>query len=121
MNVFARISWVTIAMLCSVLLAASQVSAPHKHISDGVLGQLLGTWTVTGSTLGRPTVTGAHVQEDFNGSFLEIHIEDPAKKDRYEARVFLGEKQNGDLVVHWLDGTGAEMSQTLGTVVLQMT
>lgn len=107
-----------LSVFCSLLYsvpAFSQAPAPLKHISDGVLGHFLGTWTVTGSILGKPTKTGAQVQEILNGSFLEVHLKDPANNDRYEANVFFGEKQDGGLVVHWLDETGAETSQTLGT------
>ena len=96
MHVLTRNSriWVPVfsLLLCSVP-ASSQ--APLKHITDGVLGHFIGTWSISGTTLGKPTTTGAQIQEDFNGSFLEVHIRDPAGKDWYEARVFFGEKQDG--------------------------
>ncbi len=117
MNGFLRKLPHRVPVLCLLLgsvSAPSQAPAPHKPIADGVLGHFLGTWTITGTTLGRPTITEAQVQELFSGSFLELHIKDPANKDRYEARVFFGQTQAGSLVVHWLDATGADTSQILG-------
>ena len=51
----------------------------------------------------------------FGGAFLEMHIKDPAGAAPYEARVYIGRTDKGGLVVHWLDATGGETSQTVGT------
>ncbi|WP_324750064.1 hypothetical protein SH591_00520 [Sphingomonas sp. LY54] len=99
--------------LC-VLLGVSQagVAAP---LSEGVLGRFVGTWAVTGTTRGETTVIGAEVRPQFGGAFLEMHIKDPAGKLPYEARVYLGQADDGSIVAHWLDGTGGESSRTLGS------
>jgi len=93
-------------------LSQAAVAAP---LADGVLGRFVGSWAVTGTTRGKPTVTGAEVSPQFGGAFLELHIKDPAGKLPYEARVFLGEAGDGTIVAHWLDATGGETSRTLGS------
>ena len=102
-------------LFAAVSTSAQTTPAREQHITQSVFGHLLGEWDISGSTLGKPTKTGAQVQPEFGGSFIELHIKDPATRDQYEARVFFGEKQDGSLVIHWLDRTGADTSQTLGT------
>jgi len=106
------------AALIAVLFAASMAAAQAASAASptlGVLGHLIGDWTITGVTRGRPTLTAAQVRDVFGGAFLEMHIKDPADRSPYEARVFFGEDAQGALVVHWLDATGGETSRTLGT------
>lgn len=83
-------------------------------LTEGVLGQFIGKWTITGKTRGRETTNGAQVQPQFNGAFVELHIKDPTGRSPYEARVFLGEGPDGSVIAHWLDGTGGTSSRTLG-------
>ena len=97
--------------------SASALAAPKP--TDGVLGHFVGTWSITGTTLGKPTVTSAEVQPEFDGSFLELHIKDPTAPIGYEARVFFGSDSSGRLVVHWIDGSGGETSRTLGRGQIQ--
>ena len=92
----------------------STASAAPKP-TDGVLNHLIGSWKIEGTTLGKPTITGAEVRAEFGGSFLELHVKDPANRDPYEAQVFFGTDNKGRLVIHWLDGTGGETSRTLGS------
>ncbi len=97
-----------------IVLAAAAPAVAAPGPIDGVLGQFVGEWSVTGTTLGKPTVTGADVRPAFGGGFLELHIKDPTARQPYEARVFFGMDAAGQLVVHWLDGSGGETSRTLG-------
>ena len=111
-----KLRYVILSACLFALPAFAQTAPTQKgNMSQGVFRHLLGNWNITGSTLGKPTITGAQVQAEFGDSFIEVHIKDPAQTDTYEARVFFGRKQDGDLVIHWLDRTGAETSQTLGT------
>jgi hypothetical protein len=96
-------------------LGCSASALANPKPTEGVLSHFVGAWNVTGTTLGKPTVTSAEVQTEFGGSFLELHIKDPAARNGYEARVFFGTDSAGHLVVHWLDGTGGESSRTLGS------
>lgn len=106
------------AALVGAALAAALWHSPGiaqtGPVTSGVLGQLIGDWTITGVTRGQMTQTGAQVRSEFGGAFLEMHIFDPDKRSQYEARVFIGEDARGALVAHWLDGTGGETSRTLG-------
>jgi len=103
-----------LALACGLVLGGpvSALAAP-KPI-DGVLAHFVGQWSITGTTLGKPAVTGAEVEPEFDGNFLELHIKDPSGRDSYEARVYFGTDASGQLVVHWLDATGGETSRTLG-------
>jgi hypothetical protein len=108
--------------LAGVLLAASIAAAQTASAASpslGVLGHLIGDWTITGVTRGRPTLSAAQVHDVFGGAFLEMHIKDPSDRSPYEARVFIGEDAQGALVVHWLDATGGETSRTLGTGMIE--
>ncbi len=102
--------------LAAVLIAASSEVCQAAPVGPGsVFDRLAGTWTVSGTTMGKPTRTSADARSEFNGTFTELHIKDPRGVDHYEARVFFGKAENGKLVVHWLDGTGGETSRTLGS------
>ena len=104
--------------LAGVLLAASMAAARTAFAASpslGVLGHLIGDWTITGVTRGRPILSAAQVRDAFGGAFMEMHIKDSSDRSPYEARVFIGEDAQGALVVHWLDATGGETSRTLGT------
>ena len=102
-------------LFAAVSMSAQTAPTQEQNITQGVFGHLLGEWDISGSTLGKPTRTGAQVQPNCGGTFFELHIKDPARRDQYQARVFLGQKQDGRLVIHWLDRTGADTSQSLGT------
>jgi hypothetical protein len=97
------------------LLVTLPLPASAAPLTEGVLGRFVGNWTVSGTTRGEPTTTGAQVRPQFGGAFLELHIKDPAGKVPYEARVFFAETKDGSIVAHWLDATGGETSRTLGT------
>jgi len=101
------------ALLAGLLIAAETASAESPSL--GVLGHLIGDWTITGVTRGRPTLTAAQVRDVFGGAFLEMDIKDPSGQSPYDAWVFIGEDAGGALVVHWLDATGGETSRTLGS------
>ena len=102
--------------LAAVLIAVAGDACQAAPVGPGsVFDRLVGTWTVDGTTRGRPTSTGAEARSELGGTFTELHIKDPRGVDRYEARVFFGKQENGELVVHWLDGTGGETSRTLGS------
>ena len=104
------------AVLATALIAAASGACRAAPVGPGgVFDRLAGTWSVSGTTRGKPTSTGAEARSEFGGAFTELHIKDPRGVDRYEARVFFGRTENGDLVVHWLDGTGGETSRTLGS------
>ena len=102
-------------LLSLCLLASISQAVMAAPLTDSVLGRFTGTWAVTGTTRGKPTVIGAEVRPQFGGAFLEMHIKDPAGKLPYEARVFIGQADDGNIVAHWLDGTGGETSRTLGS------
>ena len=104
-----------VALATALIAAASEVCRAAPVGPGGVFDSLAGTWTVSGTTMGKPTGTGADARSEFGGMFTELHIKDPRGVDRYEARVFFGKAENGKLVVHWLDGTGGETSRTLGS------
>jgi hypothetical protein len=105
-----RLAWFALSLVLLTVPAAAATAPP----AWGPLDRFVGTWTITGTTLGKPADTGAEVRPAFGGAFLELHIRDPKAKDAYEARVFLGQDARGRLVVHWLDATGGEYSRTLG-------
>lgn len=105
------LNWKLLPLCLLMGLSQAVIAAP---LSEGVLGRLVGTWAITGTTRGEATVTGAEVRPQFSGAFLEMHIKDPTGKVPYEARVFLGQADDGSIVAHWLDGTGGESSRTLG-------
>jgi hypothetical protein len=98
-----------------VIIVVTRPSAAEPAITGSVLSRFVGSWTVTGTTMGKPTVTAARVLAEFGGAFLELHVKDPSGKSTYEARVFFGREKDGSLIVHWLDATGGETSRTLGT------
>lgn len=97
MNISACRLWrmVSAVSLLFGSLSASAQAAPQQDqkITRGVFSRLIGDWNVTGSTLGRPTITGADVHAEFGGAFIEVHIKDPAGKDQYEARIFFGQNK----------------------------
>ncbi len=99
-------------LLAALALHRAHAAAP---VATGLLAHLLGTWSIHGTTRGRPTTTGAEITPQFGGAFIEMHIKDPAGRSPYEARVFFGQAADGDLVIHWLDRTGGETSRTLGS------
>jgi len=107
----------SVTLLC-LLLALSAQPALAASLTDSMLGRLVGTWTVTGTTQGSQTNftnTGAEVRTQFYNSFIEIHISDPSGRSPYEVRLFIGEAKDGTIIAHWLDGGGAERSRILGT------
>lgn len=107
---------ISTVLLAGLLLAAAPACA--APMTEGPLRPLVGDWTVTGTTRGKAITTGAQVRPVFDGAFLEMHIKDQADAASYEARVFIGRNDKGGLVVHWLDATGGETSQTLGSGAL---
>lgn len=102
-------------LVLALLLALAGQMAAAAPLTDGVLGRLEGDWSISGVTRGKPTATGARVRAVFGGTFLEMHIKDPAGRIPYEAKVYIGQDERGGLVAHWLDGTGGGTSRTLGT------
>jgi hypothetical protein len=104
----------SLALAFGLVLGASLPAFAAPKPIDGVLSHFIGKWSITGTTRGKPAVTGADVQPEFDGNFLDLHIKDPAGRDGYEARVYFGSDASGSLVVHWLDATGGETSRTLG-------
>ena len=102
-------------MTLPITISLCSWPASAAQLVNGVLGHLIGTWTISGTLLGHPTHTGADVKPVFGGAFLEMHVLDPEGQDHYEALIFFGQATDHKLVVHWLDGTGGETSRTLGT------
>jgi hypothetical protein len=102
-------------LLALILFSAVARPTCAASLTDGILGQFVGNWTISGFTLGKPADTGAEVKPAFGGAFIEMHVQDPTGRSHYEARVFFGEDSKGGLVVHWLDATGGEPSRTLGS------
>jgi len=96
------------------LLAGVGQPAAAAPVTDGLLGDFVGDWVISGTTRGKPTATAAEVRPQFGGAFVELHVKDPAGKTPYEARVFFSQANDDAVVVHWLDATGGESSRTLG-------
>lgn len=102
-------------LLAAGLLLGGAGAAGAAPVTDGVLGKFVGAWAISGTTRGEETATMAQVRPAFGGAFVELHIKDPSGRSDYEARVFLGQDEDGTVVAHWLDGTGGGSSRTLGT------
>ena len=75
--------------LFAIALILCSWSAHAAQLTDGLLGHLVGRWTISGTTLGRRTHIGAVVTRVLDGAFVEMHVLDPLKQDHYEAFVFL--------------------------------
>ncbi len=81
---------------------------------DGLLDQMTGTWTLTGTLLGRPANHCVEVQWILNHQFLQIHEKDKTDGG-YEALVLVGRDEKSErYVVHWNDIYGGRVSETLG-------
>jgi len=106
-----------LALVLAAVVGVGMVSSRPAYaapLTEGPLGPFVGDWTISGTTRGKAITTGAEVRPVFGGAFLEMHIKDPAGAAPYEARVFIGRNDKGRLIVHWLDATGGETSQTVG-------
>jgi len=80
-----------------------------------LLSALDGRWTMVGDVMGKPVKYDMEAFPTLQGSFTEIHMNDVQVPSQYEARVFIGSGENGQIIAHWLDSTGAEYSVPHGT------
>lgn len=103
--------WIALPLCLMIGMTQPAMAAP---LTEGILGNFIGSWAISGKIRGEDTANSAEVRPQFNGAFIELHIKDPAGRSPYEARVFLGEAADGAIVAHWLDGTGGGSSRTLG-------
>lgn len=87
-------------------------------VGSDLLASLEGRWTMVGDVMGKPVRYDMEASPTLQGRFLEIHMNDVQVPSQYEARVFLGMDENGEVIVHWLDSFGPRYSIPHGTGVV---
>ncbi|HEY7638604.1 MAG TPA: hypothetical protein VH814_02680 [Steroidobacteraceae bacterium] len=100
-----------LAMLMFVAVAANAAQPDEEF-----LGELIGTWDMSGELGGKPVHYRAQAVRTLAGGWIEFHMEDVATPRSYEARLFLSaDRKAHDVIVHWLDQFGAAGARVVGT------
>jgi len=79
-----------------------------------VFDRLAGCWSVTGVVRGKPVTNLAKGQWVLGGAYFLLQLKTPPGEKPYQAAIFFGRTDKGEIVVHWLDAFGAEYSQFSG-------
>jgi len=91
------------------------MDGPQRPFEDSLVGQLAGTWFMSGRMGSRPVGYDLHAGWVLGHQFLRLEMRDTARVPAYEARVFIGRDNMSDrYVAHWLDVFGGRWSETLG-------
>jgi hypothetical protein len=92
--------------------AGGGVAATPK--SPRVFERLAGCWSVTGVVRGKPVTNLAKGQWVLGGAYFLLQLKTPPAEKPYQAAIFFGRMEKGEVLVHWLDPFGAELSQYPG-------
>jgi len=106
-------------LLIAILAPAYVVAQAPPEWTDDLADHMTGTWTLTGTVMGRDAHHDVRAEWVLNHQFLRIHEETatnaPVSERRYEALWFLGyDAVSERYVLHLLDIFGARYSETLG-------
>jgi hypothetical protein len=106
-------------LCCCLALQAQDLDGPRHMFNDPLLDNMVGSWTLSGTILGRPAKHSLDAEWVLNHQFLRIHEKDlagPADiSPAYEAIVMVGYDNTSErYVVHWMDIYGGRYSETLG-------
>jgi hypothetical protein len=118
----ARIAASALAILAlagrpqSALSAAPATDKAAQAEDRHFLDRLVGTWDMTGQTVGKPVHYCATGRRILAAGWVEFHLMDLARPAQYEARVFLSpDPKAHDFVLHWLDQFGGAGARVVAT------
>lgn len=99
--------------------APPALDGPHRPMSDDLLDNLVGSWSVRGTIQGEPAEQRLSAGWVLNHQFVRLEFEGvgavPAGEPRYQAHVYLGFDNTSErYVAHWIDVFGGRFSGTLG-------
>lgn len=99
--------------------APPPLDGPHRPMSDDLLDNLAGSWSVRGTIQGQPAEQRLSAAWVLNHQFMRLEFEQvgavPAGEARYEAHVYLGFDNTSErYVAHWIDVFGGRYGSTLG-------
>lgn len=104
----------TVCVTATLLLPLAPTfgaQTPKAVAMDGLLGHLVGHWTMTGTVRGQPVSYTLDARRVLHGRFVELHMQDVHHPPAYEARVFIGvDSARVRYIAHWLDNFGAAYS-----------
>jgi hypothetical protein len=103
-------------LLCAALLLPPCVLAQPATAGGALLGQLAGSWDMTGTLLGKPIHQHGEGRWVLRDGWLCFTIVDLSVPPAYQAAVYLGfDAKAGDYVAHWLDQFGAAGARVVGS------
>ena len=99
--------------------APPPLDGPHRPMSDDLLDNLAGTWTLRGTIQGKPAEQRLSAGWVLNHQFMRLEFEQtgsvPAGEPRYAAHVYVGYDNTSErYVAHWIDVFGGRFAGTLG-------
>jgi len=97
-------------------LAAGNAQAAEPKPAR-VFDRLAGCWSVTGQVRGKPIRNLASGRWVIDGAYFLLQLKTPPGEKPYQAAIFFGRKEKGEILIHWLDRFGAEYSQYPGVGV----
>ena len=99
-----------IAVSAAALLLGGQAHAVPKRVFDA----LTGCWQVHGAVRGQAAHQLAKGGWTLGGKYFLLQLAALPPDKPYQAAIFVGTDDHGQVVAHWLDVFGGEYSKTLG-------